>query len=142
MTKISLLKSKILRTHLASERFTVNSLESTLNVLQEWHENLPPEMYLSNLARQDLPDQDRRAIFYAHLLYLGAMILIYRRIASQIYQTARLGTAGSRKVADEKQEKALLAHAEKAILAAKYSARILGLLLAERAIMKRCWLIM
>jgi len=142
MTKISLLKARLLRSHLASKVLTSDALDSALQALQDWHESLPRALLLTNLARVDLGEQDRRTLFYTHLLYFGAIILIYRRIISQAVQNSRVGRANSKNSARDFPDGDLLSHSDKGILAAKYSSRILGLLLAECGIMKRCWLIM
>lgn len=142
MTSISLLKAQILRTHLSQSELTVAALHSALKKLQDWHQNLAPQMRLSNLASLDMPDIVRRSLFHAHLLYLGAHILIYRRIASQLVPTSAFEGALDSEPNWDQRQNALLEHAEKGITAAKHSARILGLLLAENGIFKRCWLVM
>lgn len=139
MTRISLLKAEILRTHLALKELTAPALNSALKALDAWHESLPVEIRLQNLHSTDMDDITRRSLYHVHLLYLGAHILLYRRIASQLIQKKPSG--GSKPVRDE-WEQTLLLHAEKGITAAKHSARILGLLLAEQGIFQRCWLVM
>lgn len=138
MTRISLIKAEILRVHLTRKELSVAAVDAIMQVLQDWHTELPSQMHLSNLGRQDLSDSVRRSIFYAHLLYLGAIILLYRRIASQVADVTVRGVAV---VAPTPQQECLLKHAEKGITAAKHSSRILGLLLSERGIFKRCWLV-
>ncbi|KAK5656726.1 hypothetical protein OQA88_4274 [Cercophora sp. LCS_1] len=138
MTRISLLKAEILRTHLSLKELTAPALNSALEALEKWHKGLPRAMRLEHLHEKDLEDIVRRSLFHVHLLYLGAHILLYRRIASQLIQKQR---PGSTEVVRDEWEKTLLSHAEKGITAAKHSARILGLLLAEQGIFKRCWLV-
>jgi hypothetical protein len=146
MTKISLLQARILRSHLALKVLTLDALDSALQALQSWHETLPPQLLLVNLGRTDMGEQDRRTIFYAHLLYLGAIILVYRRAVSQVVQGSRVGgdthlpTAAD--VSLQPLAATLLSQADKGMFAAKYTARILGLLLANREIVQRCWLVM
>lgn len=142
MTRISLLNAEILRTHLSLKELTTTALDSALKALQDWHNNLAPPMRLANLAKQDLPDIIRRSLFHVHLLYLGAHILLYRRIASQLVQPFDFDPAEGSEPNWDQQQRALLEHADKGITAAKHSARILGLLLAENGIFKRCWLVM
>lgn len=142
MTRISLIKANILRTHISLNELTVEALDSALQKLQDWHRDLAPEMRLSNLSQLDLPDIVRRSLFHVHLLYLGAHILIYRRIASQLVRPSDFEVAETLEPNWDKRQIALLEHAEKGVTAAKHSARILGLLLAENGIFKRCWLVM
>ncbi|KAK0720194.1 hypothetical protein B0H67DRAFT_178870 [Lasiosphaeris hirsuta] len=140
MTKICMLKAEVLRMHLASKELTNTGIDCVMNALQDWHGRLPQQMHLSNLGRQDLTDQVRRSIFHVHLLYLGAIILLYRRVACQFVQSYNLGGQLDNSTADKSRAR-LLDHAEKGIIAARHSARILGLLLAERGIFRRCWLV-
>ena len=147
MTKISLLKARVLRSHLALKVFSPDALDSALQALQAWHETLPPQLLLVNIARMDFCEQDRRTIFYVHLLYLGAIILVYRRAISQVVQDSRLGgdTYPSPTTTDLSRRpliRTLLSQADKGMFAAKYTSRILGLLLANRGIVQRCWLVM
>ncbi|KAK0619661.1 hypothetical protein B0T14DRAFT_566490 [Immersiella caudata] len=146
MTKISLLKAGVLRSHLALKVFSSDALDSAFQALQTWHETLPPQLLLANLARTDMSEQDRRTLFYVHLLYLGAIILVYRRAISQVVQDSRVGgdTYLSPTTTDISQKslvRTLLSQADKGMFAARYTARILGLLLANRSIVQRCWLI-
>lgn len=146
MTKISLLNAEILKLHLAFKDLTSNSLHAIQQTLQDWHSKLPEEMYLSNLSRSDLAANVRRAIFHVHLLYLGAVMLLYRRIASQLIQSPINQAEKESNKRDRSPQRpdreSLLEQAEKGIAAAKHSARILGLLLAEQGVFKRCWLVM
>ncbi|KAK3685246.1 hypothetical protein B0T22DRAFT_381754 [Podospora appendiculata] len=151
MTKISLLNAEILRTHLASKELTGLAMDSAMSKLQQWHGSLPTAMLLANLGRQDLPDQVRRSIYHVHLLYLGAMMLLYRRIASQFvctepgpvsnFNQSSEDTCHGSTVLDLELHKNVLAHVHQGVVAARHSARILGLLLAEKGIFKRCWLV-
>lgn len=143
MTKISLLKARVLRAHLALKVLDKDSLDSALQALQVWHDGLPPQLLLTTLARTDLAAQDRRTLFYVHFFYLGAIILVYRRIISEAAQAPWMNEQeGQEHVTRRKNPgKDLLGYADSGIFAAKYTARLLGLLLAERGIVKRCWLV-
>ncbi|KAK2070011.1 hypothetical protein P8C59_004548 [Phyllachora maydis] len=144
MIKISLLSGNILKMHLASRDFDKHTVECIIRDLQEWHNQLPPQIQLGKLSEQDLPDSVRRSIFHVHLLYLGAFMLLYRRIASRYFQLVPRKDV-TRKDAQvptcKSLEGLLLAHAEQGVVAAQHSARILGLLLADDGIARRCWLV-
>lgn len=142
MTKISLVKAQVLRNHLALKVLTNDALESALQVLQTWHETLPRQLLLANLGQADLVPQDRRTLFYVHLMYLGAIILVYRRIISQAVQDSRVIDPNNNSGAQRSVQSTLLSYAGHGMFAAKYTARILGLLLAEHGIIQRCWLVM
>ncbi|KAK0635982.1 hypothetical protein B0T17DRAFT_517803 [Bombardia bombarda] len=141
MTKISLLKAEILRMHLAVKELTTSAINTIMDDLQQWHGKLSVKMHLSNLGRDDLPDSIRRSIFHVHLLYLGAIMLLYRRIALHFVQSLQPGADVSSSVDWKPKEKELLHHAHQGIIAAKHSSRILGLLLKERGVFERCWLV-
>lgn len=140
MTKISLLNADILRMHLSSDDMACQVVDSIDKDLQNWYDLLPSQMHLPTLCRQDLPVEARRSILATHLLYLGTRMLLYRRIASQFVQSS---TADREiKIVNKCYEGNLLCHADQAVIAARQSSRILGLLQAERGIFKKCWLIM
>ncbi|KAB5531158.1 hypothetical protein GE09DRAFT_1145996 [Coniochaeta sp. 2T2.1] len=139
MTKISMLKANILRMHLAFKDLTELAVQAIMTDLQEWYHKLPKEMALATLGQSDLPDSVRRSIYYVHLLYLGAIMLLYRRVASQYNRSVAEGND-----ADGQQkffEQLMLNHAEQGVLAAKTSSRILGLLLNQVGCFKRCWVV-
>lgn len=140
MTKICLLKADILRMHLALKDLTIMAIESIMKDLQEWYGRLPSEMHIANLGRGDLATDVRRSIYHVHLLYLGAIILLYRRVASQFVRS--YATDKERDDLWKPLERLLISNTEEGILAAKHSARILGMLLAEDGVFKRCWLVM
>ena len=140
MTKISVLKAGILRMHLAFKELSVLTIESIMKDLQAWYDQLPPSMNLVNFQREDFPVEARRSIYHAHLLHLGAIILLHRRIASQLIRS--YGLEPERSILWLPQRKALISNTAQGVLAAKNSARTMGLLLEENGIFKRCWLIM
>jgi len=140
MTKISMLKAGILRMHLAFKELSVLAIDSITKDLQGWYDQLPASMHLGNLQREDLPVGARRSIYHAHLLYLGAMMLLHRRIASQLIRS--YGGGPDRSLLWQPHEKSLISNTNEGVLAAKNSARTLGLLLDENGIFKRCWLVM
>ncbi|KAH6874296.1 hypothetical protein B0T10DRAFT_521993 [Thelonectria olida] len=139
MTKISLLNADILRMHLSSEEMTSQAMDSINKDLQDWHNQLPGEMHLANVCREDLPVEVRRPILATHLLYLGTTMLLYRRIASQFVRSS--GIDHGHDILWKPFENKFLDHADQAVTAARHSARILGLLRAEKGIFKKCWLI-
>jgi len=142
MTKISLLKAEILRMQLEFQdlpKLTVVANE----YLEKWHEKLPVEVQLANLANLALDDTVRRSIYHVHLLYLGAMQLLYRWIAARLIQTTTVNgkevIVASDSVPDE--DRPLLKHVSQGLIAPKHSARLLALLHGERGIFQRCWLV-
>ncbi|KAH7187606.1 hypothetical protein DER44DRAFT_845053 [Fusarium oxysporum] len=139
MTKISLLNADILRMHLSFKELPSQAMDSINKDLQDWHNQLPRQMHLPNLCREDLPVEVRRTILATHLLYLGATMLLYRRIASQFVR--RSGIDHGHGILWKSIENTFLNHVDQGVTAARHSARILGLLRAEGGIFKRCWLV-
>jgi len=140
MTKISVLKAGILRIYLASHDLSVLAIEPIMRDLQRWYDQLPTAMHLGSLQREDLPVESRLSIYHAHLLYLGAIMLLHRRVASQLIRS--FGFGPNRSLPRQLHEKSLISNTGQGVLAAKNSARTLGLLLDENGIFKRCWLVM
>lgn len=139
MAKIALLKAKVMRMHLAFKELTPRSIQSIMQDLQTWYSRLPWQMRLENLMHSEHSASIRRSGFHVHLLYLGGMMLCYRRIAAQITQPMQQ----SRRIPFPEEEMTLLFdHCEEAVVAAATSARILNLLLDDNGVFKRCWLIM
>lgn len=138
MTKISLLQAGILRNHLAVQELTKLGMDGAIRELQEWHGQLPEAMQLQSLYRTDWPPLVRWSIYHLHLLYHGAFMLVYRRIAAHCVRLQRMGgdlaTAG--------QEPTLRSLVEQGITSARDTARIVSLLLGEQGVFKRCWIVM
>ena len=141
MTKICLLKAEMLRMRLTLRELTASDIQSVLQDLQQWHRELPRVMRLTYAGREEFPDEARRSIFHVHLLYLGAIMLLYRRIASEV---ARLYASSSKtcSVLPPELESIVTKVAGEAVLAARISTRILKLLLHDSGVFKRCWLVM
>jgi len=135
-----MLKASILRMHLSFKELSVLAIDTILKDLQTWYDQLPPAMHLSNLQHEDIPVEARRSIYHAHLLHLGAVMLLHRRAATQLIRS--YGLNPDRSVLWQPLEKTLIHSTEEGLLAAKNSARTLGLLLDEDGIFRRCWLIM
>lgn len=139
MVKIAVLKRNILHINMQFPHMTSFTVDTVKQDLSKWYDQLPPIMQLKNLLRNhsDMSvDRDlRRTIYLVHLLYLGALMLLYRRITVQskrITPIAQLDSPRSwiRKLATD------------SAVAAEQSARILGLLLDEDGIFERCWAMM
>ncbi|KAI4148424.1 MAG: hypothetical protein LQ340_005099 [Diploschistes diacapsis] len=138
MVRISLLKADILRTNLTFRDLTAPVIESVFEKLQDWYDNLPSQMHIGNGGRGDLPVEVRTSVYHAHLLHLGAIKLVYRRIVSQFVRSKAL--ASDRGILPLPLEN-IAKYAEEGILAAKQSARILQLLKSDDLVFKRCWMV-
>ncbi|KAI1370412.1 hypothetical protein F4677DRAFT_465486 [Hypoxylon crocopeplum] len=136
MVKIAMLKAHILQMHLAFKDITLLAVQSIMQDLQNWYDRMPQEMNLDSLGRENLPPEAKRSICHVHLLYLGANMLLFRRIASQMVRSS-VGQG----VLWRPCEKVLTEQRERALLAARSSARIVKLLVDDNAVFKRCWLV-
>ncbi|KAI9163768.1 nitrate assimilation regulatory protein nirA [Paramyrothecium foliicola] len=137
LTKISILKVTVLRLHMAFKDISELTVESILGDLSRWYDELPPQMQLENLNGADLAVGLRRTIYYAHLLHLGAIMLVYRLIA---YKAQRVSAIDQH--TEDPVDICFHRFAYRGVMAAKRSARILDLLLTDIGVFRRCWLVM
>jgi hypothetical protein len=141
LTKIAILKANILQMDLAFKDLTILAMESILDDLKGWHSQLPQPMRIENLRNEDISAEERRSIHHhVHLLYLGSIMLLYRRIASQFVRS--YGLESERTLASDRFNDPAFEHANQGLVAAKQSARILHVLLSEDGVFRRCWLVM
>ncbi|AEO56594.1 hypothetical protein MYCTH_2057132 [Thermothelomyces thermophilus ATCC 42464] len=140
MTKIVLLKAGILRNHLAVPELTALGMDGIIRELQEWHEQLPEPMKLRSLYyyRADWPPPVRWSIYHLHLLYHGAFMLVYRRIAAHCVRLRRTGRDLASSAAREPN---LVSLVEQGVTSARDTARIVSLLLGEQGVFRRCWIV-
>jgi len=128
--------------HLIFKDLTSGTAEAIMLDLEAWHGQLPAALRLDAVSANghEYPDEARRSIYHLHLLYLGAVILLHRRIAAQFVKSTKLDqTLG---MACLPLPTKLQISATQGVLAAKESAAILSDLLAEQGIFKQCWLVM
>ncbi|KAI1429321.1 hypothetical protein F5Y12DRAFT_710226 [Xylaria sp. FL1777] len=140
MTKIAVLKAKILHMHLAFKYLAAEPLNSMIQDLQDWYEQLPPQMQLQNLSGRDVTHEVRRSIYHVHLLYLGANMLLFRRIVAENIKVRRRRDINLSPLWQMSSD-LLSKQGPIALGAANMSARILKLLLDENGIFQRCWLV-
>jgi hypothetical protein len=116
--------------------------QSAIEDIQEWHSQLPAAVRLSSLDRHHgaYSKELRRAVYHVHLLYLGAVNLLHRRIASQY----RYPGGGNMRadVIPQLQFAVAYNHSQNGIFAARQSATILKLLQSENRIPESSWLVM
>jgi len=126
--------------HLSFRGLTAQTMTSITNDLHTWYWDLPEAMRIEATSQGGLAVATKRSILHVHLLYLGAMMLMYRTAASQFVRSFATGTPS---VASQTPLRGLVAEqGAEAVLAANTSARILQLLLKDDGIFKRCWLVM
>lgn len=119
---------------------TLLTTHSVVQDLQQWYDDLPEDLRIEHMGDVDLPLEARRSLYHVHLLYLGAIMLLYRRIAAQHLQSQETETC--RTILPDLDAGNVAEHGERGLLAAISSARILKLALDKGGIFKRCWLVM
>lgn len=128
-----------MRMQMAFGSISFRTMQSILEDLQGWYSQLPQAMKIENL-HCEISTEERRSIYHVHLLYLGSIILLYRRIACHVLQSYGLDEA--RNIHPTGIDQLAFEHAIQGFVAAKHSARILSLLLSEDGIFRKCWLVM
>ncbi|EXK24655.1 hypothetical protein FOXG_11952 [Fusarium oxysporum f. sp. lycopersici 4287] len=132
MAQITVLKANIVRTVASFRVLSPTILRQMHDDLGLWRSSLPAYMHLETLVHtpEISPDQ-RRVTFYMHLFYMSALILKTRAVL-----------ATQRDIAACTWDPEVKAAIFEGIHAARNSARLLGLILEEKAVVKNCWLTM
>jgi hypothetical protein len=137
MVKIALLNANIVRIQGSESDLSAGSFKTTRLDLELWYTHLPKDMHLSRLTREDIPIEARRSTFHVHLLYLGAIILLHRHMASQLVQTYNQDKA----MIQDSNEAAFVEAFRESHSAAQHSATLLKLMLSEGHVFKHCWVV-
>lgn len=132
MAQITVLKANVVRTVASFRVLSPTILRQMHRDLELWRSSLPAYMRLETLVHtpEISPDQ-RRVTFYMHLFYMSALILKTRAVL-----------ATQRDIAACTWDPEAKAAIFEGIHAARNSARLLGLILEEKAVVKNCWLTM
>ncbi|KAI1033936.1 hypothetical protein LB503_010960 [Fusarium chuoi] len=130
MAQITILKANVLRTVACFRVLSPAILRQMHQDLDIWRSSLPPYLRLETLMHtpQISPDQ-RRVTFYMHLFYMSAFIL-----------KARALLATQKDIAACTWDAEATAAVFEGVHAARNSARLLGLIHEEKAVVKNCWL--
>lgn len=138
MTKIAIFKADILRAHLVFNDLSLLAVESIMTDLRAWHSQIPQEMKLPN-SQRDVEPNTWRSIYHVHLLYHGAVMLLFQRVLCQYYRM--YGLEKEQEIPWKPLQK--MSHImEDGVRAARNTGIILTLLLSEGGIFKRFWLVM
>jgi hypothetical protein len=132
MAQITIIKANVLQTVASFRILSPAILMQMQKDLELWRSGLPTYLSLETLVQSSEiePDQ-RRVTFYMHLFYMSALILKARALlATQGELVSSLGDS-----------QAAITIVE-GVRAARDSARLLGLIHDEKAVVKNCWLTM
>jgi hypothetical protein len=133
--KVSIMKAEMLHRIAKTTPVPEGSVTDFLHRLEQFHGQLPDWMTLRQLIaneESDLMTQLRPVIFYVHLFYLSAIMLLSRRLVIAYMPLDSIGTVS------------ILAEAQRAIrdgfVAAQTIARVMESMLAEGKVVQVCWL--
>ncbi|GAP90753.2 putative nitrate assimilation regulatory protein nirA [Rosellinia necatrix] len=139
MTGIAVLNLKILYMHMVYSDVG-GAIDGTSRDLQEWYMGMPEVMHLSALHPDSvLPLEAKRSMCLVHLLYLGANMLLFRRVAFEAIRSSTHHGVPPPQWKPSREQ--YLRQADSASLAASNSARIIDLMMREQCVFKRCWII-
>ncbi|KAK4944447.1 hypothetical protein LTR10_016121 [Elasticomyces elasticus] len=137
MISIGVLTTGVLKDVFLKEQLSVVATREHKLKLADWVRRVPAAMQLDSLTKNKaLTSNQRRSVFLVHVNYMGALLLLYRR---HLFYLATTHRDVPWQLDGDMTE--ALGYAEDAVATALQSARLLHLLMSERAIFKRCWLI-
>lgn len=141
-SKVGLVAAEIAKTLSNPHMVTRENVGMLAEKLEIWRSEVPAMLQISTLTSSHCPDltlYQRRAILMVHIMYLGALILLYRQSLVAAAE-AQLASNGDKWTLDMSVQEIKKYRVECAI-AAQQMARILGLISFDGTLTKRCWLI-
>lgn len=137
LAKVGFLMGEIVKNVYAAGVCSIRSIETYVEKLEEWHKDLPQYMRLETLLGEESEPVTKRAVLLVHLVYLGSIILVTRKMITELVRRP----AGSPWKFDGTKEEAVH-YMELCIASAKSIAMIVGILYDDNVISKRCWMIL
>ncbi|KAF2655406.1 hypothetical protein K491DRAFT_426841 [Lophiostoma macrostomum CBS 122681] len=139
-SRIGLIAAEITKTLGSPELTTRANIDSLKHSLEVWQTELPPILQMATLTSSPLPEltsYQKRAIFMVHMMYLGALILLYRTLLVATAETQLTdGAAWSLDLSIEDARR----YRHECSVAGQQMARVLGLISFDRTLTKRCWM--
>ncbi|KAF2133839.1 hypothetical protein P153DRAFT_372395 [Dothidotthia symphoricarpi CBS 119687] len=140
-SKIGLIAAEISKTLASPELATRENVTMLTKKLEAWRMEVPIMLQIPTLTSSHPPDltvYQRRAILMVHIMYLGALILLYRQLLVATAESQLTGDAACNLnfSADDSRR-----HRDECAVAAQQITRILGLIHFDGTLTKRCWLI-
>ncbi|KAK5032870.1 hypothetical protein LTS07_004280 [Exophiala sideris] len=133
MISIGVLTTGVLKDVFLKEQLSVVATREHKLKLADWVRRVPAAMQLDSLTKNKaLTSNQRRSVFLVHVNYMGALLLLYRR---HLFYLATTHRDVPWQLDGDMTE--ALGYAEDAVATALQSARLLHLLMSERAIFKR-----
>ncbi|KAF2020225.1 hypothetical protein BU24DRAFT_135558 [Aaosphaeria arxii CBS 175.79] len=140
-SKINLVAAEISKTLASPELVTRANIDMLISKLEAWRAEVPPALQLAVLTSNTLSSltlYQRRAILMVHIMYLGALILVYRQLLIATAETQLTdGAAWNIDVSVEDAKR----YRYECAMAGQQIARILSLISFDGTLTRRCWII-
>ncbi|KAH6621755.1 hypothetical protein C7974DRAFT_210390 [Boeremia exigua] len=140
-SKVGLIAAEIAKTLASPELATRENVEMLTQKLETWRSEVPLILQLPTLTSEgpsDLTLYQRRAVFMVHIMYLGALILIYRQLLVATAEGQLTDGASSNLAFSESDARHFR---NECAIAGQTIARILRLISFDGTLTRRCWLI-
>lgn len=138
--KIGFIATDIVRNVYAAEKVSIKLIDENMAKLEKWHRELPQYMRFGRVLDENTDQGSRRSIMLIHLTFLGATMLLTRRILTVLVLKPKGEVWDEKAHGGTKQE--AIHYMGVCIQAAENVARIVGCLYDEQGLFKRCWMIM
>ncbi|USP78958.1 hypothetical protein yc1106_06232 [Curvularia clavata] len=141
-SKINLIAAEVAKTLASPELATKANITMLTQKLEQWRQDVPYNLQIPTLLSseaQELNVFQKRAIFMVHIMYLGALVLLYRQLLVAA-ASAQLGDETTSTLNNISADDVKMYRRECAT-AAQNIARMLGLISFDGTLTTRCWII-
>ncbi|KAF1951514.1 hypothetical protein CC80DRAFT_553167 [Byssothecium circinans] len=140
-SKIGLVAAEIAKTITSPELATRGNITKLTGMLEAWRLEVPLMLQITTLTSSTPPPltlYQRRAVLMVHIMYLGALILLYRQL---LVATAEKQLTDGAAWNLDLSAAEVVRYRNECSMAGQQIARILGLISFDGTLTKRCWLI-
>ncbi|KAI8930850.1 hypothetical protein NX059_011869 [Plenodomus lindquistii] len=141
MSKIALIAAEIAKTLASPELATRSNITTLTHKLEQWRLEVPLMLQIPTLTSDNPPDMtifERRAVLMLHIMYLGALVLLYRQLLVATAETQLTdGAASHHNIAANDAR----IYRNECAIAAQQIARILDLIQFDGTLTRRCWIV-
>lgn len=138
--KIGFLMADIIQHIYTQDKLSIQLVGRHVSKLESWMQQIPHFMRLETLLENSLDSATPRSIFMIHLMYLGSMILSTRKV---LLEWAMMPIDLAWKFdGTREEEKEAYHYIDMGVAAARHVSRIITMLLDNRCLLKKCWLVM
>ncbi|KAF2848396.1 hypothetical protein T440DRAFT_401498 [Plenodomus tracheiphilus IPT5] len=140
-SKIGLIAAEIAKVLASPELATRENITMLTQKLEHWRLDVPLMLQIPTLTSNTPPDMtifERRAILMVHIMYLGALVLLYRQLLVATAEAQLTDGAASHSNFSPNDARR---YRNECATAAQQIARILKLISFDGTLTKRCWLV-